>query len=42
MAFLRRNAAPRGKTHVTTDELGLNAVEDRVSVPDWHATMLHL
>lgn len=25
-----------------TDELGLNAVEDRVSAPDWHATMLHL
>lgn len=31
-----------GKTHGSTDELGLNAVEDRVSVPDWHATMLHL
>ncbi len=31
-----------GVTHGSTDELGLNAVEDRVSVPDWHATMLHL
>ena len=31
-----------GKTYGATDELGLNAVEDRVSVPDWHATMLHL
>jgi len=25
-----------------TDELGLATVEDRVSVPDWHATILHL
>ncbi|MEO8272403.1 MAG: DUF1501 domain-containing protein, partial [Aureliella sp.] len=31
-----------GTTYGSTDELGLNAVEDRVSVPDWHATMLHL
>jgi hypothetical protein len=26
----------------TTDDLGFAAVEDRVSVPDWHATILHL
>ncbi len=25
-----------------TDELGFAAVEDRVGIPDWHATMLHL
>jgi hypothetical protein len=25
-----------------TDELGFAAVENRVSVPDFHATMLHL
>lgn len=25
-----------------TDELGLAAVENRVSVPDWHATIFHL
>ncbi|MDB5348789.1 MAG: hypothetical protein JWN86_36 [Planctomycetota bacterium] len=31
-----------GTTHGTTDELGLKAVENRVSVPDWHATILHL
>jgi len=31
-----------GTTHGATDELGLRAVEDRVSVPDWHATILHL
>ena len=31
-----------GTTHGSTDDLGLNAVENRVSVPDWHATMLHL
>ena len=31
-----------GTTHGATDELGLSAVENRVSVPDWHATILHL
>jgi hypothetical protein len=31
-----------GTTFGTTDELGMAAVEDRVSVPDWHATILHL
>jgi arylsulfatase A-like enzyme len=31
-----------GTTHGATDELGFKAVEDRVSVPDWHATILHL
>jgi hypothetical protein len=31
-----------GTTYGATDEIGLAAVEDRVSVPDWHATILHL
>jgi hypothetical protein len=31
-----------GYTHGATDELGFAAVEDRVGVPDWHATILHL
>lgn len=31
-----------GTTHGATDELGLAAVENRVSVADWHATILHL
>jgi hypothetical protein len=31
-----------GTTYGATDELGFAAVEDRVSVPDWHATLLHL
>ncbi len=31
-----------GLTFGATDELGFAAVEDRVSVPDWHATILHL
>jgi hypothetical protein len=31
-----------GTTYGATDELGLSAVEDRVSVHDWHATILHL
>jgi hypothetical protein len=31
-----------GTTYGATDDLGLSAVADRVSVPDWHATILHL
>src|SRR5437870_6888058 len=31
-----------GITHGATDEFGLNAVTDRVSVNDFHATILHL
>ena len=31
-----------GHVHGATDELGHKAVEDRVSVHDFHATMLHL
>lgn len=31
-----------GTIHGTTDDLGFAAVENRVSVPDWHATILHL
>ena len=31
-----------GTIYGATDELGMAAVEDRVSVPDWHATILHL
>lgn len=31
-----------GTTYGATDEVGLAAVENRVSVPDFHATILHL
>jgi hypothetical protein len=31
-----------GMVHGATDEFGYHAVEDRVSVPDLHATVLHL
>lgn len=31
-----------GIVHGSTDELGHQAVENRVSVTDWHATILHL
>jgi hypothetical protein len=31
-----------GTTYGATDDLGLHAVTDRVSGPDWHATLLHL
>jgi hypothetical protein len=30
-----------GTVHGATDEIGLAAVEHKVSVPDWHATILH-
>ena len=31
----------RGHVHGATDEVGYEAVEDRMSVPDLHATILH-
>ena len=31
-----------GTTHGATDDYGFAAVEGRVGVPDWHATVLHL
>ena len=31
-----------GTVFGATDELGLAAIENKVSVPDWHATILHL
>ena len=31
-----------GTVHGTTDDLGFAAAEDKVSVQDWHATILHL
>jgi hypothetical protein len=31
-----------GTTYGSTDEISLASVEERVSVPDWHATILHL
>jgi hypothetical protein len=31
-----------GIVHGATDDLGFSAVENKVSVPDWHATILHL
>lgn len=41
-AWLAGAGIKGGTIHGTTDELGMAAVEDRVSVPDWHATILHL
>jgi antirestriction protein ArdC len=32
----------RGYVHGETDEIGLAAMTQKVSVPDWHATLLHL
>jgi arylsulfatase A-like enzyme len=41
-AWLAGAGIKGGVTHGSTDELGLAAVDKRVSVPDWHATILHL
>jgi hypothetical protein len=41
-AWMAGGGVKGGTIYGATDELGLAAVEDRVSVPDWHATILHL
>jgi hypothetical protein len=40
--WLAGGGVKAGMTCGATDELGLRAVEKPVSVPDWHATLLHL
>lgn len=42
VSWLAGGGVKPGVLHGTTDELGFAAVEDKVSVPDWHATILHL
>ena len=41
-AWMAGGGVKGGTTFGVTDELGLAAVENRVSVADWHATILHL
>ena len=41
-AWMAGGGIKGGTTYGATDELGLAAVENPVSVPDWHATILHL
>ena len=41
-AWMAGGGIKGGITHGSTDELGFSAAEDRVSVPDFHATILHL
>ncbi len=41
-AWMAGGGIKPGITYGATDELGFAAVEDRVSVADWHATVLHL
>jgi hypothetical protein len=41
-AWMAGGGVKGGMTLGATDELGLAAVENKVSVPDWHATILHL
>jgi len=40
--WLAGGGIQRGKTYGTTDEFGYHAVENPVSIPDLHATILHL
>lgn len=40
-AWLAGGGVRGGLTYGSTDDLGFAAVEDRVSVPDWHATILN-
>jgi hypothetical protein len=42
VAWMAGGGIRGGYTHGATDDLGFAAVEDRVGVPDWHATILHL
>jgi hypothetical protein len=40
--FLSGGGIKKGITHGATDDVGLRATEDRVSIRDFHATLLHL
>ena len=42
VSWLAGGGVKPGLVYGTTDELGFAAVENKVSVPDWHATILHL
>ena len=39
--LLTKDATAQGVTFGSTDELGFAAAENKVTVPDWHATILH-
>ena len=41
-AWLAGGGVKGGRSYGATDEIGFKAVEDRVSVNDLHATVLHL
>jgi hypothetical protein len=41
-AWMAGGGTRGGVTYGATDEIGYAAVEDRVSIQDWHATILHL
>ena len=40
-AWMAGGGVKGGTVYGATDELGYKAVENQVSVPDWHATVLH-
>lgn len=42
VSWLAGGGVKGGITYGQTDDLGFAAVADKVSVPDWHATILHL
>lgn len=41
-SWMAGGGAKAGVVHGNTDEVGYAAAEDRVSIQDWHATILHL
>ena len=42
VAWMAGAGVRRGISYGETDEIGLAAARDKVSVPDWHATIFHL
>ena len=41
VTWLAGGGTKGGAVHGATDDIGMAAVQDRVSIPDWHATILH-
>ena len=41
-SWMAGGGTKRGVTYGSTDDIGYASVENRVSIQDWHATILHL
>ncbi len=42
VSWMAGGSVKGGLSYGTTDEIGFAAADDKVSVPDWHATILHI